>query len=98
MAPFRYPTLSFALLDEFSSQGSDHDYQSAVNEYAIRCQKDKDNFENFDSGSSPPDGTYYARPLTVHPVRRCKALYDYEANMYDELSIHTGNNLYYLVY
>lgn len=76
MSPPRYPSLMI-IADEFSSQGSDRDYQTAVTE------------DNLDSGIK--DGTYYARPLeSVPTVGRCKALYDYEANMYDELTIRTG--------
>ncbi|XP_042220680.1 nostrin-like isoform X1 [Homarus americanus] len=64
--------------DEFSSQGSDRDYQTAMTE------------DNVDSGTK--DGVYYARPLSSAPtVGRCKALYDYEANMYDELTVRTGD-------
>lgn len=42
---------------------------------------------------APADGMYFARPLTTTggiTMGRCKALYDYEANLYDELSIRTG--------
>ncbi|XP_050734362.1 uncharacterized protein LOC127007409 isoform X3 [Eriocheir sinensis] len=64
--------------DEFSSQGSDRDYQATISE------------ENIDSG--PKDGSYYAHPLPAATTgSRCKALYDYEANMYDELTIRTGD-------
>ncbi|RXG72824.1 Nostrin [Armadillidium vulgare] len=43
---------------------------------------------------APADGMYFARPLTTTggiTMGRCKALYDYEANLYDELSIRTGD-------
>lgn len=78
MSPPRYPSLML-VTDEFSSQGSDRDYQATINE------------ENIDSG--PKDGSYYAHPLPAATTgSRCKALYDYEANMYDELTIRTGNS------
>ncbi|KAK7073301.1 hypothetical protein SK128_027063 [Halocaridina rubra] len=65
--------------DEFSSQGSDREYQTAVTA--------EDNID-----STTKEGTYYARPLESGPtIGRCKALYDYEANMYDELTIKTGD-------
>lgn len=76
MSAPRYPSLMI-IPDEFSSQGSDRDYQTAVTE------------DNVDS--STKDSVYYANPLSSAPtVGRCKALYDYEANMYDELTIRTG--------
>ncbi|KAK8740521.1 hypothetical protein OTU49_002952 [Cherax quadricarinatus] len=77
MSAPRYPSLMI-IADEFSSQGSDRDYQTTMTE------------DNVDSGTK--DGVYYAHPLASAPsVGRCKALYDYEANMYDELTIRTGD-------
>ncbi|XP_071513677.1 uncharacterized protein Nost isoform X3 [Panulirus ornatus] len=77
MSAPRYPSLMI-IADEFSSQGSDRDYQTVVTE------------DNVDSGTK--DGVYYANPLSSAPTGgRCKALYDYEANMYDELTIRTGD-------
>ncbi|XP_045110666.1 uncharacterized protein LOC123504311 isoform X3 [Portunus trituberculatus] len=64
--------------DEFSSQGSDRDYQATMND------------ENAEQNIK--DIPYYAHPLpTAATGSRCKALYDYEANMYDELTIRTGD-------
>ncbi|XP_063872604.1 uncharacterized protein LOC135107005 isoform X3 [Scylla paramamosain] len=64
--------------DEFSSQGSDRDYQATMND------------ENAEPNIK--DIPYYAHPLpTAATGSRCKALYDYEANMYDELTIRTGD-------
>lgn len=64
--------------DEFSSQGSDRDYQATMND------------ENVEPNIK--DIPYYAHPLpTAATGSRCKALYDYEANMYDELTIRTGD-------
>ena len=31
----------------------------------------------------------------VEAMGRCKALYDYDANMYDELTIRTGEYIYF---
>lgn len=77
MSAPRYPSHIVIVADEFSSQGSDRDYQTAVTQ------------DTTDSGTK--DGVYYAQPLpSASTIGRCKALYDYEANMYDELSIRTG--------
>lgn len=77
MSAPRYPSLML-VTDEFSSQGSDRDYQATMND------------ENAEPNIK--DRPYYAHPLpTAASGSRCKALYDYEANMYDELTIRTGN-------
>ena len=77
MSAPRYPSLML-VTDEFSSQGSDRDYQATMND------------ETADPNIK--DRPYYAHPLpSAAPGSRCKALYDYEANMYDELTIRTGN-------
>ena len=77
MSAPRYPSLML-VTDEFSSQGSDRDYQATMND------------ENAEPNIK--DIPYYAHPLpTAATGSRCKALYDYEANMYDELTIRTGN-------
>lgn len=77
MSAPRYPSLML-VTDEFSSQGSDRDYQATMND------------ENAEPNIK--DRPYYAHPLpTAAAGSRCKALYDYEANMYDELTIRTGN-------
>lgn len=60
--------------DEFSSQGSEKDYQSSV---LTQCAVI----------SQPP-----APPVDVTPnIGRCKALYEYTANLYDELNLQPGD-------
>ena len=59
--------------DEFSSQGSEKDYQSSV---LTQCPVI----------TQPP-----APPVDVAPsIGRCKALYEYTANLYDELNLQPG--------
>ncbi|KAF0302324.1 Nostrin [Amphibalanus amphitrite] len=81
--------------DEFSSQGDERDYQSAVTGGGPAP----------DGGASPPadsgGGSASSDQLTVSPspvepglapaVGRCKVQYDYTANMYDELTIKAGD-------
>ncbi|XP_047739333.1 nostrin [Hyalella azteca] len=113
--------------DEFSSQGSDRDYQNAihspgsdiahnniVNQQSIKTECDQ--ITNYDqntetdksNGLGTEDseqtsenqnpiaaiGFYATQPPpadAVEAMGRCKALYDYDANMYDELTIRTGD-------
>ena len=72
-----YPSL-MRLTDEFSSQGSDRDYQNTVHAE--------------DAADAGISDKFFVQPLpaTVQASGRCKALYDYDANMYDELTIRTG--------
>ncbi|KAK4296966.1 hypothetical protein Pmani_030570 [Petrolisthes manimaculis] len=71
--------------DEFSSQGSDRDYHT----------HDHTDSATLRGEDNVGGGVYYAQPLpppsATITIGRCKALYDYEANMYDELSIRTGD-------
>lgn len=58
------------IADEFSSQGSERDYQSSVL-------------------------SHYDPVLNNSPLcggNRCKALYHYAANLYDELNLNPGEN------
>ncbi|XP_067011922.2 nostrin isoform X2 [Anabrus simplex] len=56
--------------DEFSSQGSEKDYQSSVMTYPVISE---------------------CSETTVTSTGRCKALYEYAANLYDELNLHPGD-------
>ena len=77
MCRTRYPSLVLPT-DEFSSQGSDRDYQNNVNGHEETSNVDGKEF------------VQTVNPATVQASGRCKALYDYDANMYDELTIRTG--------
>lgn len=61
--------------DEFSSQGSEHDYQSSVLSQFPVLQED-----------TPTQQT-----TTTVTASRCKALYHYAANLYDELNLSPGD-------
>ena len=81
--------------DEFSSQGDERDYQSAITGAVVPVG---------DGGASPPadsgGGSASSDQLAVSPspvesnlapaIGRCKVQYDYTANMYDELTIKAG--------
>lgn len=122
LPPIRYPSLPIPLPpDEFSSQGSDREYQSAVNpddqttnlvnnhqSNYVNLEKDKVTSTNSGSSGVVTDhedaeptksnpiatiGFYDSQPPPAEAevaMGRCKALYDYDANMYDELTIKTG--------
>lgn len=61
----------FSFLDEFSSQGSERDYQSSVTYPVIS-----------ECGES-----------TTPSIGQCRALYGYEANLYDELTLQPGKKI-----
>ena len=135
LPPVRYPSIpTVCPPDEFSSQGSDRDYQNGVDDvnpqttststtstsvaattttYANTTDNGKlitsnptTNIEdtsnstsavNKDSKDEPDskhtNGFYESPPEQINTdavMGRCKALYDYDANMYDELTIRTG--------
>lgn len=123
LPPIRYPSLPTVVPpDEFSSQGSDRDYQNAVNaddattnlvnhktDYTNQ-EKEKVTATNSGSSGVATDHEEGEQIDSHHPIAtigfydaqqsppaeaevamgRCKALYDYDANMYDELTIRTG--------
>lgn len=80
--------------DEFSSQTSDREYQSALvnpqdmvtaTELKVTSQAEKDeHMDTYDIQNPAPSNGEKV-------MGRCKALYDYDANMYDELTIRTGD-------
>ncbi|KAF2354268.1 SH3 domain [Trinorchestia longiramus] len=131
----RYPSLPIIPPDEFSSQGSDREYQNAitsigadvahnniVNQQSNRTDCDQiTNYVNHTATAAEVTeavtkvaaartteaeqtseeqnpiaaiGFYATQPPpndAVEAMGRCKALYDYDANMYDELTIRTGD-------
>lgn len=62
-----YVLYNFSFSDEFSSQGSERDYQSSVLSHFPVLED-----------------------TTPCPWGRCKALYHYAANLYDELNLNPG--------
>lgn len=61
--------------DEFSSQGSEKDYQSSV---LTQCPVISECASSPNVGATPSTG-------------RCRALYEYTANLYDELNLQPGD-------
>ncbi|KAJ8889156.1 hypothetical protein PR048_008650 [Dryococelus australis] len=60
--------------DEFSSQGSEKDYQNSVMTFPVISE----------CGETKGNGT---------DIGRCKVLYEYSANLYDELNLSPGMTL-----
>lgn len=124
MPRIRYPSLpATPPPDEFSSQGSDREYQHAintevahknlVNQQSVTEQVNTDYVNTKEVTDAAVEATaaqeahqtsedqnpisaigfYATQPPpadSVAAMGRCKALYDYDANMYDELTIKTG--------
>ncbi|XP_037089407.1 uncharacterized protein LOC119109761 [Pollicipes pollicipes] len=80
--------------DEFSSQGDEREYQCAVSGAPAPAAASPPADSGSGTGSdqlttspSPVDGR------AVPSIGRCKVLYDYTANMYDELTIKAGDTI-----